>query len=266
METLSLPLILFTLLTQAAVGVAVLAAVRQWQTADGPQRPTAEWGTIAGLLIAGVLASFFHLGHPELVWRILTNVGTAWLSREILAFIVFGALVALALWSALRGPVSGWLLKSVAVVGVVALAMMGMTYAPAGQPAINNIWPFVFFMLTAATAGSAVASFFAPEAKQGLVAWVFSTGALISLVIYLAVPCVWLSGDAVVAATGRAFLSSPLYWMFILIGLVVPLIAVARTRRIPGWLPVLVLFGEFFGRAAFFMLMLTTGSNIGNLY
>ncbi|HRE28397.1 MAG TPA: dimethyl sulfoxide reductase anchor subunit, partial [Anaerolineales bacterium] len=85
METLSLPLILFTLLTQAAVGVAVLAAVRQWQTADGPQRPTAEWGTIAGLLIAGVLASFFHLGHPELVWRILTNVGSAWLSREILA-------------------------------------------------------------------------------------------------------------------------------------------------------------------------------------
>lgn len=266
METLSLPLILFTLLTQAAVGVAVLAAVRQWQTADGPQRPTTEWGTIAGLLVAGVLASFFHLGHPESVWRILTNVGTAWLSREILAFIVFGALVALALWSALRGPVSGWLLKSVAVVGVVALAMMGMTYAPAGQPAINNIWPFVFFMLTAATAGGAVASFFAPEAKQGLVAWVFSTGALISLVIYLAVPCVWLSGDAVVAATGRAFLSSPLYWMFILIGLVVPLIAVARTRRIPGWLPVLVLFGEFFGRAAFFMLMLTTGSNIGNLY
>ncbi|HRE28398.1 MAG TPA: hypothetical protein PK954_17275, partial [Anaerolineales bacterium] len=113
--------------------------------------------------------------------------------------------------------VSGWLLKSVAVVGVVALAMMGMTYAPAGQPAVNNIWPFVFFMLTAATAGSAVASFFTPAKHQGLLTWVFSTSALISLVIYLAVPCVWLSGDAVVAATGRAFLSSPLYWLYIVI-------------------------------------------------
>ena len=266
METLSLPLILFTLLTQAAIGAAVVAAVRQWQTADGPQRPIAEWGTIAGLLAAGVLASFFHLGHPEAVYRIVTNVGSAWLSREILTFVVFVVLVALALWSAMRGPVNGWLMKAIAVVGVVAVAMMGMTYAPAGQPAVNNIWPFVFFMLTASTAGSAVASYFTPEKKHGLVAWVFSTGALISLVIYLAVPCVWLSGDAVVAATGKAFLTSPLYWLFILVGLVAPLAVVARTRRIPSWLPVLVLFGEFVGRAAFFMLMLTSGSHIGNPY
>ncbi len=264
METLSLPLILFTLLTQASIGVAVLAAVRQWQTADGPQRPTAEWGTIAGLLAAGVLASFFHLGHPEAVYRILTNVSTAWLSREILVFIVFGVLVTLALWSALRGPVNGWLMKTIAVVGVVAVATMGMTYAPSGQPAVHNIWPFVFFMLTAATAGSVVASYFAPEKKQGLLVWVFSTGALISLVIYLAVPCVWLSGDAVVAATGRAFLSSPLYWLFISVGLVAPLAVVARLRRIPNWLPILVLFGELVGRVAFFTLMLTSGGNIGN--
>ena len=39
---------------------------------------------------------------------------------------------------------------------------------------------------------------------------------------------------------------------------------VARVRRIPNWLPILVLFGEFVGRAAFFTLMLTSGSNIGN--
>jgi len=43
---------------------------------------------------AGLLASFFHLGHPERAWRSAAMWRTSWLSREVIALPVFMALVA----------------------------------------------------------------------------------------------------------------------------------------------------------------------------
>lgn len=37
------------------------------------------------LLIAGLVASFFHLGHPERAWRAAAMWRTSWLSREVIA-------------------------------------------------------------------------------------------------------------------------------------------------------------------------------------
>ncbi len=36
------------------------------------------------LLLAGLIASFFHLGHPERAWRAATQWRTSWLSREVI--------------------------------------------------------------------------------------------------------------------------------------------------------------------------------------
>ena len=36
------------------------------------------------LLIGGLIASFFHLGHPERAWRSATRWRTSWLSREVI--------------------------------------------------------------------------------------------------------------------------------------------------------------------------------------
>ena len=36
------------------------------------------------LLLAGLVASFFHLGHPERAWRSATRWRTSWLSREVI--------------------------------------------------------------------------------------------------------------------------------------------------------------------------------------
>ncbi|HID82242.1 MAG TPA: DMSO reductase [Chromatiales bacterium] len=47
------------------------------------------------LLIAGLLASFFHLGHPERAWRSAAMWRTSWLSREVIVLPVFMAFVAL---------------------------------------------------------------------------------------------------------------------------------------------------------------------------
>ena len=36
-------------------------------------------------LVGGLIASFFHLGHPERAWRAATKWRTSWLSREVIA-------------------------------------------------------------------------------------------------------------------------------------------------------------------------------------
>lgn len=63
----------------------------------------------------GLLASFFHLGHPERAWR------TSWLSRECLCLPVFlacGALYGIAHWFG-----TPWSL-AIGVIGVVASAAL----------------------------------------------------------------------------------------------------------------------------------------------
>ncbi|EGD03379.1 DMSO reductase anchor subunit (DmsC), partial [Burkholderia sp. TJI49] len=42
-----------------------------------------------GLGALGLLASFFHLGHPERAWRAIAMWRTSWLSRECIALPVF---------------------------------------------------------------------------------------------------------------------------------------------------------------------------------
>ena len=46
-----------------------------------------------GLLIAGLTASFFHLGHPERAWRSAAMWRTSWLSREVIALPAFMGVV-----------------------------------------------------------------------------------------------------------------------------------------------------------------------------
>ncbi len=42
-------------------------------------------GLVLALLGAGLLASFFHLAHPERAWRAASQWRTSWLSREVIA-------------------------------------------------------------------------------------------------------------------------------------------------------------------------------------
>lgn len=42
-----------------------------------------------GFLVAGLIASFFHLGHPERAWRSAAKWKTSWLSREVIVLPAF---------------------------------------------------------------------------------------------------------------------------------------------------------------------------------
>ena len=54
----------------------------------------AAGSTIAlAFLVAGLIASFFHLGHPERAWRSAAQWRTSWLSREVIVLPAFMAAV-----------------------------------------------------------------------------------------------------------------------------------------------------------------------------
>jgi len=60
---------------------------------------------VIALLVAGLAASFFHLGRPERAWRSAAMWRTSWLSREVIALPLFMALAAAYGWTA--NPVVG---------------------------------------------------------------------------------------------------------------------------------------------------------------
>lgn len=267
-QGLSLPLVLFTVFSQIAIGLVLLSATRQWAVSDAPDlRVRIEWVTIAGLLAVAVVASLFHLGDPWGAARALNNLQTAWLSREILGVILFGLLVAAIFFTELWRSVPGWLLKLCALLGLVTLFATGMTYStPPNLPAMNNGLPTLLFALTAVILGTAFGSYFAQPRQQPRLFGILSTALLIALAINLTAPSIWSSGGAVLQQTAQNYLASPLYWSYLGIGLVLPLLILWRLRRIPAWLPILLLVGEVVGRIALFVLAATTTGNLGQLY
>ena len=78
-------------------------------------------------LVAGLAASFFHLGRPERAWRSAAKWRTSWLSREVIVLPAFMGLVflyALAHWFGWKPAVfalpSGMVIEATLLVGALA--------------------------------------------------------------------------------------------------------------------------------------------------
>ncbi|MEZ5666618.1 MAG: DmsC/YnfH family molybdoenzyme membrane anchor subunit [Alphaproteobacteria bacterium] len=125
----ALSVILFT--TTSGAGYGLLALL-------GLGRMTADWGPgLAGLLLAaalslaGLVASTFHLGHPERAWRALSQWRTSWLSREgVMALVTFAPMIAYAVvWLFAPAPTPVWLGLVAAACAALTVACTGMIYA-----------------------------------------------------------------------------------------------------------------------------------------
>jgi DMSO reductase anchor subunit len=102
--------IVFTTVAGAAQGLAVVVALAALLGARVSERwaGTALWLALA-LVVAGLGASFLHLGRPERAWRAAAMWRTSWLSREVIVLPAFAAWIAL--WAAL-GARAPWLLPA----------------------------------------------------------------------------------------------------------------------------------------------------------
>jgi len=111
----------FTLLAGAAQGLVVaLACAALGGVAAGRGFLLVALGLALAMLVAGLGASFLHLGRPERAWRAAAMWRTSWLSREVIVLPAFTALVAL--WWLLAW--SGQAMPALLAVAALALAAL----------------------------------------------------------------------------------------------------------------------------------------------
>jgi DMSO reductase anchor subunit len=142
-------------------------------------------GAALSLLLAGagLLASFFHLGHPERAWRSAAMWRTSWLSREVIVLPLFmGAVFA---WGGAH-----WLAMPTLALGaagvVLALALFlctGMIYAclPFLQEWRTPLTPVNFLLLGSAsgcTLAAALAAWLEPALARPYALAALALGAL----------------------------------------------------------------------------------------
>lgn len=123
--------IIFTTLSGAAQGLvlSLALAVMCGALPQGASVLSPALMLALAMLSAGLVASFFHLGHPERAWRAAMMWRTSWLSREVIVLPAFMGAVAW-WWFAIRAGSTGNLLPLLCIALAMTLWLCtGMIYA-----------------------------------------------------------------------------------------------------------------------------------------
>jgi len=173
------PLVIMLVLTQAAAGLFLAAAVAQFTGLTAGAKPLIIVGF--ALLTAGLTASVLHLGQPLKAWRAFLGWRKSWLSREIIAFNTLAGVALLAVFH----PPSSIL---AAAIGLAAVFTSAMVYVDTQRPLWSARFVFTNFfgstLLLGATFAAVVCSF------SGAPAFATQATALAALVIRTAL-LVW---------------------------------------------------------------------------
>ncbi|MEZ5930555.1 MAG: DmsC/YnfH family molybdoenzyme membrane anchor subunit [Alphaproteobacteria bacterium] len=163
--------------------------------------PTERWLGLAGLLLAlasigaGLIASTYHLGHPERAWRALSQWRSSWLSREgVFAVATFVPALLLT---------AGW------VIGETVAGLFGLMALAAAAGAVGTV--YCTGMIYASL--PPIRAWHQPLTAPIYLAFALMTGLLAVqvLVILFGLPHLVLSLLTLAAIAG-AFLLKFLYW------------------------------------------------------
>ncbi len=123
----------------------------------------AGFGLGLGAIGVGLIASTFHLGHPERAWRAFSQWRSSWLSREgILALATFVPSLAFAWGWVIEGRIWVWAAISTAMLSVATILATAMIYASL-KPirAWNNSWTLPSYLFLGLCSGGMWAAFLA---------------------------------------------------------------------------------------------------------
>lgn len=171
-----IPLVIFTVFSQWAVGIIIAITLIEWlkpkfMNTAGIQAMRTPISTALALSVIGTLASMLHLNNPFKSYTSLTGMGHSWLSREIIAVIVFNIfLLALTyLWWKKSEQVSARKMVGTltALVGVLMVISSATVYFSIQlHPTWNNWTTFANFLLTGLLLGAVTVAYFALKVKQ----------------------------------------------------------------------------------------------------
>lgn len=167
------PLMMFTLLTQLAVGSFVmLVLIRSLlgKTESKEANQLLQFGVKAVGVTMGIalVFSLFHLGTPSGAYRSILNLGSSWLSREILTAGGFFALWIVTYLQLRKGSYSSLLGWMTSIVGLLAIFCMGSIYATSIRPAWDSANTFLAFYGSTFLFGSVGATLSLLRGKSGM--------------------------------------------------------------------------------------------------
>ncbi|MBP0720388.1 dimethyl sulfoxide reductase anchor subunit family protein [Escherichia coli] len=159
-----LPLMAFTLLLQASVGMTLWLAflhrhILITSSARPVMRPPLLLAFLAGAV--GLLISTLHLGYPLNAMHALSHFSSSWLSREIIFGALYLALLGLSTLLVMLRK-GGWqlLLMLAAVVGIVDVFCMAQVYIHTSIITWQHYNTLIMFLGTVGILGSALVAVF----------------------------------------------------------------------------------------------------------
>ena len=181
-----IPLIIFTLFAQMAIGAFWTVCMINWMLND---KLVAKQITFIPLLAVGaaitiaMLASLFHLGTPWNAWRALNHLRKSWLSREILFISGFAGSWAVLTGLSLRkiDPFSSLatLTSVTAICGLAALYCMQRVYQLRSVPAWNTGRTFLEFSISTLGLGCFLTGTLVfQDAPAAVILWITLAGML----------------------------------------------------------------------------------------
>jgi anaerobic dimethyl sulfoxide reductase subunit C (anchor subunit) len=159
MNTRDWALIAFTILAQMSVGSFLVLRIVHYLSArkagleEADRLSDRALLAIVPALVLGMIASLFHLGDPLTAYTAVTNLGSSWLSREVLfgvVFAVLGAIFAFMQWRKIASIGVRNVIAWIAVLAGLALVYcMSRIYMLPTQPAWNTLaTPILNFVTT----------------------------------------------------------------------------------------------------------------------
>ncbi|UAB88386.1 dimethyl sulfoxide reductase anchor subunit [Ruegeria sp. SCSIO 43209] len=144
-----------------------------------------------GLSVGGLLASTFHLGHPERAWKAFTQWRSSWLSREgwcaVIALLVMGLYAIGAVFLGQRWGVLGWIGAAFSLATVFTTSMIYTQLKTI--PRWNmNLTPAMF--LSFSLAGGALLA-----GAEALAPWLLAIAGAVQLAY-------WAKGDGALSRSG----------------------------------------------------------------
>jgi sulfite dehydrogenase (quinone) subunit SoeC len=183
--------ILFSTLSGAGYGLLALAALAG--AAHGPASSFAFGAVVLGvglgLVTIGLIASTFHLGHPERAWRAMSQWRSSWLSREgVMALATYvPAMVFGWLWldpasspGAIR--IAGLVLALMSALTVVCTAMIYASLPTIPQWRQPLVLP-VYLVMSAATGAALLLAIATPYGRGAAVLAGIALVALLAAVV-----------------------------------------------------------------------------------
>lgn len=166
-------LLIFTICLQVAIGGTWMLAIyykkiNLLNSEDSFKLMKLPLITISILSLIGLVASFTHLGTPAHAFHTIRNIGSSWMSREILFTGLFiGAIVITTALALYQKKVNPYLLGVSAIIGFIDVFCMAALYANSLVSGWNSIHTYTSFYGTAIVLGPVlIATLVVPLLKE----------------------------------------------------------------------------------------------------